>query len=206
MGGYVGLVTFLPRTLTTSFKNVCLPLTGRIGLMLSQRWFSRSLGEKNNSFSWTRFTYWRSEGAFVQFLKLRKPLKPILICKFLDVLDTQTTRGLQKEKVAHRFYGINLMEFSFDITLSKLKFKNLLKISVKKEYKSEQDVIILTLKSIGVIQLHSVFNYTYSLTILFNDFPQRLNSIQIISNPHFKSHQKVSFNFLFSKLCLFTLL
>ena len=60
-----------------------------------------------------------------------KPLKPILIRRFLDVLNTQTTMGLWKEKGANWFYGINLMGFSFDIILSKLKFKNLTKISVK---------------------------------------------------------------------------
>ena len=66
-------------------------------------------------------------GHFIHFLKLLKPLKLILICKFLDVLNTQTTMGLWKEKVANWFSGINQMGFSFDMIMSKMKFKNLTK-------------------------------------------------------------------------------
>lgn len=43
-------------------------------------------------------------GHFIHFLKLLKPLKLILSCEFLDVLNTQTTTGLWKE-VSNWFYG-----------------------------------------------------------------------------------------------------
>ena len=56
-----------------------------------------------------------------------KPSKLIPIWKFLDVLNTQTTMGWWKEKVTSYFHGITLMGFSLDITMSKLKFKNLMR-------------------------------------------------------------------------------
>jgi hypothetical protein len=55
--------------------------------------------------------YWRSDEALHSFPVVAQLLKLILIWRFLDALNTQTTVKLLIEKVTNCFYGIILMGF-----------------------------------------------------------------------------------------------